>query len=246
MLDNSYLERELMVLGEDVVKYIQSKKILVFGCGGVGGACIESLTRAGVIYLDIVDADTVSKSNINRQIIALNSTIGKMKTDVVADRMLDINPCIEMKKYAIFYGEETYNLIDLAQYDYVIDCIDTVTSKIHLVEECNKLSIPLLAATGTGNRLDPTQFVITDIYKTKNDPLCRVLRSELRKRGIKKLMVLASNEIPTKIPDERKMKDLESGRNIPGSISFVPPVAGMIMASYVIRCFIEEYKKTHL
>lgn len=236
----SIFEREVMVIGEENLNKIQSKHFLIFGAGGVGSACIEALARAGALNIDIVDGDTVSLSNKNRQLIALDSTIGKPKAEVMKSRLLDINSRINVRAINIFYDCNTYSQIDLADYDYVIDCIDTITSKIHIIEECTKLGISLICATGTGNRLDPTQFYVTDIYKTINDPLCRVLRCELKKRRIKKLTVLASHEVPIKIPESLKQQDPESKRNIPGSISFVPPVAGMIIASYVINSIIKK------
>ncbi len=230
-----FLERELMVLGEEGVNKLASKRVLVFGCGGVGGACIEALARAGILNIDVVDGDVVSLSNKNRQIIALDSTLGKSKTTVIKNRLLDINKDINVFEYNLFYIDATYHLIDFTKYDYVIDCIDTVTAKLHIIEECTRLNIPLISSTGTGNRMDPTKFRITDIFNTTYDPLAKVLRSELKKRNIKKLRVLASTEQPIKIPEERKIKDPISKRNIPGSISFVPPVAGYIIASFVVK-----------
>lgn len=236
---SNYLERVQMVLGTDLLDKLANKKVIVFGCGGVGGACIEALCRIGILNIDVVDGDTVSLSNKNRQIIALDSTIGKPKTSVIKSRMLDINSLVKVEEYNLFYNEETYNKIDLAKYDYVIDCIDTVTSKLHLIEECSLKKIPLICSTGTGNRMDPTKFKITDIFKTAYDPLAKVLRSELRKRHINKLTVLASDEAPVKISEDRKIQDPISKRNIPGSMPFVPPVAGYIIASYVVKKLLE-------
>lgn len=233
-------EREEMLIGNDNLKKISNANIIVFGAGGVGGACIEALVRAGVCKLTVVDNDVVNKSNINRQLIALNSTIGLKKTEVVKKRVLDINPLCEYKSYDLFYTTDTYDQIDLSAYDYVVDCIDTVSSKIHIIEECFKLGIPHIICTGTGNRLNPLDFEICDIFKTSNDPLCRILRKELKLRGIKKCMVLASKELPMNIPDDRKKIDEESKKNIVGSISFVPPVAGMIIAGYVIKELIKK------
>lgn len=231
----AFLEREIMLLGEELVTKITNKKVIVFGCGGVGGACVEALARTGVGHIALVDGDTVSLSNKNRQIIALDSTMNRPKTEVLKERILDINPCATVETYQLFYIDETYDLIDLKQYDYVIDCIDTVTAKLHLIEECYKQNIPLISSTGTGNRMDPTKFYITDIFNTTYDPLAKVLRQELRKRKIKKLTVLASKEQPFKVPDERKIQDPISKRNIPASIAFAPPVAGYIIASYVFK-----------
>ena len=230
-----FLQRTNMLLKDSQTTKISNAKIIVFGVGGVGGACCEALARCGVLNITIVDNDTVSVTNKNRQIIALNSTIGKKKTEVMKERILDINPLCHVETFDLFYNASTYDQIDLSKYDYIVDCIDTVTSKLHIIEEATRLNIPLIVSTGTGNRLDPTKFYITDIYKTEGDPLAKVLRTELKKRRIKKLTVLASSELPVKISEEKKIVDPESKRNVPGSISFVPPVAGYIIASHVIK-----------
>lgn len=234
-----FLERVQMLIGIDKINLLNNKKIIVFGCGGVGSAAIEALARAGVGNIDFVDGDVVSVSNINRQLIALHSTIGENKVDVVKKRLLDINPSGNFNGINLFYSKETFHLIDLKKYDFVVDCIDNVTAKLYIIEECSRNNINLIVSTGTGNRLDPTQFYITDIFKTTYDPLARILRIELKKRGIKKLTVLASREIPVQIPEENKKKDPITNKNIPASISFVPPVAGYIIASFVINKLIK-------
>lgn len=235
----SFLERTEMLIDSEQLNKIKNAKILLFGVGGVGGACAEALVRAGISNIAIVDADTVSESNKNRQIIALDSTIGKKKTEVMKNRLLDINSECNVEVFDMFYAKDTYHLIDLSKYDYIIDCIDTVTSKIHIISECTRLNKKFIVSTGTGNRIDPTKFYITDIYKTEGDPLAKVLRKELKDRRIPKCKVLASKELPIKVLEEKKIKDEVSNRNVPGSISFVPPVAGMIIASYVFNDLIK-------
>lgn len=230
-----FLLRTNMLLKDYQMNNIKKAKVIVFGLGGVGGSCSEALVRAGIENIAIVDNDIVSITNKNRQIIAFDSTVGSKKTEVMKNRIIDINSNCNVEVFDLFYNKDTYNLIDLSKYDYIIDCIDTVTSKIHLIEEANNLNIPIIVSTGTGNRIDPTKFYITDIFKTEGDPLAKVLRTELKKRGIKKLTVLASKELPIKIEEDKKIIDEESKRNVPGSISFVPPVAGYIIASHVIK-----------
>ena len=224
--------RTKMLIGEEAINKLKTKKVIVFGCGGVGSFTIEALARAGVGNIDIVDNDIVSITNINRQIIALNSTIGKLKVDVMEERILDINPMCNVKKYPILYNKDTYDLIDLNKYDFIIDAIDTITSKIYLCEYAINNNLNIISSMGTGNRLDPLKFEITDLFKTSYDPVAKVMRYELRKKGIKRLTVLASKEIPL-IPKE--LINDSNKRQTPASISFVPSTAGLIIASYVIK-----------
>lgn len=222
--------RTKLLIGNDTFGKLKNSKVIVFGVGGVGSFVCEALARSGVGNITVVDNDTVSETNINRQLIALTSTIGLPKVDVMAARIKDINPDCVVTAHNCFYTKEKE--IDISGYDYIVDAIDTVTSKLTLIEEATLYSIPILSCMGTGNKLDPTQFEISDIYKTSVCPLARVIRRELKARGIKKLKVLYSKEEPIK-PSEST--EATSKRQIPGSMSFVPPVAGMIIAGEVIK-----------
>ncbi len=202
--------------------------------GGVGSYVVEALARSGVGALDIVDNDKVAVSNINRQIIALHSTVGLDKVDVARERILDINPECKVETHKCFYLPESASEFDFSSYDYVVDAIDTVTAKIDIIMKCIELGTPIISSMGTGNKLDPTKLVVTDIYKTEVDPLAKVMRRELKKRGIKKLKVVYSTEAPIKpSADAELIKDDQ--RPAPGSIAFVPSVAGLIIAGEVIR-----------
>ena len=216
--------RTINLIGQDAFEKLKAKKIIVFGVGGVGGYVVEALARCGIENIDVVDNDKVSISNINRQIIALHSTIGENKVDVIEKRILDINPKINIKKYNLFYDENTKEEIDLSGYDYIIDAIDSTKSKLLLIELANKLNKKIISSMGTGNKLDPTKFEISDIYKTSVCPLARVMRNELKKINIKKLDFLYSKENPVKNND-----------NTVSSISFCPSVAGLIIASFVVK-----------
>lgn len=238
------LTRTEILIGKENIEKLKNSSVIIFGVGGVGSFCVEAIARCGVSNIHIVDDDTISITNINRQIIATHSTIGKDKTEVVKQRILDINPNANVTISKIFYTKDTVNTIDLSKYDYVIDAIDTISSKILLVEEATKLNIPIISSMGTGNKLDPTKFVVSDIYKTSMCPLAKVMRYELKKRGIKKLKVVYSTEKPIKpapinIDENAKstspFRDTNKRRETPGSISFVPSVAGLIIASQVIN-----------
>ena len=224
-------ERTAMLLGEEALLKLQNAKVAVFGVGGVGGYVVEALARAGVGTLDLIDSDMVSESNINRQIIALHSTVGQYKVDAAAARVRDINPQIQVKTYAVFYQADTAHLVDFSKYDYVVDAIDTVSGKISLIERANEANVPVISSMGAGNKLDPTQFEVADISKTSVCPLARVMRRELKKRGIEHLKVVYSKEEPTPSP----IIDEESGKNVPGSVSFVPSVVGLIIAGEVVK-----------
>ena len=210
----------------------------------MGGFCVEALARAGVGTLHLYDDDTVSESNLNRQIAALHSTVGQPKAEVVAERIRDINPDCKVEAIRMFYLPQNADQVDLSQYDYVVDCIDTVAAKLELVSRCTALQVKIISAMGSGNKLDPTAFEITDISKTQGCPLARVMRKELRKRGIQHLKVVYSREEPlspvqpieTEVPAGTDTRPGSTARrDTPGSISFVPAAAGLVLASAVIR-----------
>ena len=224
-MEDSIYTRTLAVIGEEAVERLKNSSVIVFGVGGVGGFAVEALARVGVGKIAVVDMDTVAPSNLNRQIIAAHSTLGMPKVEAIKQRIVDINPTCDVETYEIFYSEENADEIDLTAYDYILDCIDSVKSKLYLIEKSIKLGTPIISSMGTGNKLDPTRLTVTDISKTYNDPLSKVVRCELRKRGINHLKVVFSDEEP---------KSVKRGRT-PGSLSFVPSAAGLIMASAVVR-----------
>ena len=223
--------RTAFLLGEEGVEKLKKSRVAIFGIGGVGGYVAEALARSGVGALDLIDKDVVSVSNINRQIIALHSTVGRKKTEVMAERVKDINPAINVKTYDVFYLPETANEFVFSSYDYVVDAIDTVSGKIALVEQAKAANIPVISSMGAGNKLDATAFEVADITKTSVCPLARVMRRELKKRGIEHLKVVYSKEepLPSSVVDE------DSGKPVPGSIAFVPSVVGLIIAGEVIK-----------
>ena len=223
--------RTEMLFGKENIEKLKNKKVIVFGIGGVGGYVCEALARTGIGKIDLVDNDTVSESNINRQIIALHSTVGKYKTEVMRERMLDINPSIEVNIFNTFYTPEASNQFDFSNYDYVVDAIDTVSGKIELVLQAKNAGAKIISSMGAGNKIDPCAFKVADIYKTSVCPLARVMRAELKKRGVKKLKVVYSEEYPVISAD----KATESGKRIPASCAFIPSVAGLIIASEVIK-----------
>lgn len=228
--------RTEMLIGKDALATLKKSRVAVFGAGGVGGYVIEALARSGVGAIDIIDNDTISVSNINRQIIALRSTIGLLKTEVVKKRVEDINPECKVTVYETFVLPENIDTFDFGKYDYVVDAIDTVSGKLAIIEKAYNEGVPVISSMGTGNKLDPTKFSVTDISKTSVCPLARVMRYELKKRGIKKLKVLFSTEEPIKPNTEKD----ERGKVPPGSISFVPSVAGLIIGGEVIKDLIKE------
>ena len=221
--------REELLLGADAVKKLNNSAVALFGVGGVGSFAAEALARAGVGKIALIDSDTVNESNINRQLIALHSTVGKNKVDVMRERILDINPKAQVITHNEFYLESNYDFIDFNDYDFIIDAIDTVSAKLHIICRAKQAGIPVISCMGTGNRLDPTKFSITDIFKTEGCPLARVMRTELRKRGVRSLPVVFSQE-----QAKRHSSVPKDDRTI-GSISFVPSCAGLIAAGYVIR-----------
>ena len=229
--------RTELLLGEEALERLKKARVAVFGVGGVGGYAVEALARSGVGALDLIDNDTVALSNLNRQIIALHSTIGQHKVDVAKARVHDINPDCEVRVYKTFYLPETAEEFDFSAYDYVIDAIDTVKGKLGLAQQAQDAGTPIISSMGAGNKLDPTAFEVADIYKTSVCPLARVMRCECRKRGIKKLKVVYSKEAPVR----PKTVSEETGvrRDIPGSLAFVPSVAGLILAGEVIKDIIK-------
>ena len=212
------------LIGSDNLLKLKNKNVIIFGLGGVGSYVAEALARCGVGKMTVVDKDTVDITNINRQLYALHSTVGKNKADVAKERILDINPLCNVTAVVKMYLPENSDEFNLAQYDYIIDAIDNVTAKIDLAIKSQEMNIPIISSMGTGNKLDPTAFRITDIYKTDTCPLCRVMRRELKSRGVKKLKVLYSTEIPK-----------NDGERTPASISFVPSTAGLIIAGEVVK-----------
>ena len=220
-----------MMLGEEAVNRLKTSHVAVFGVGGVGGFVTEALARAGVGKLTLIDSDKVSVSNINRQIIALHSTVGRPKVEVIKERMLDINPDCEINAYNVFYLPENADQFDLSGYDYIADAVDTVAAKLEIAERAYKEGVPVISAMGAGNKTDPTRFEIADISDTTVCPLARVMRRELKARGIKKYKVVYSKEEPRK----SGVTDPESGKAIPGSLSFVPSAMGLIMASAIVN-----------
>lgn len=225
--------RTEMLLGSEAMKDLAKKRVAIFGVGGVGGYVAEALGRTGIGSLDLFDNDTVSLSNINRQIIALHSTVGMPKVSVMKNRLLDINPQIIVQANALFYSKETADSVDLSVYDYVVDAIDTVSAKIELIERCSVLNIPLISSMGAGNKINPFAFEVTDIYKTSVCPLARVMRYELKKRNIPSLKVVYSKEKP--LPVSVSSEESQTKKRSPGSIAFVPSVVGLLIASEVVK-----------
>lgn len=232
-MDHEFSRTEKLI-GKDAIEKLASCRVAIFGIGGVGSYVMEALARSGVGHFDLIDNDTVNITNLNRQIIATHDTIGKFKVDVAKKRILGINPKAEVSVYKTFYLPENSYQFDFSSYDYVIDAVDTVTAKIEIIVNAETRNIPVISCMGTGNKLNPTLFEITDIYKTSVCPLAKVMRRELKKRGVKKLKVLYSKEEPIK-------QDIDSGEKpTPASISFVPSVAGLIIAGEVIKDLIER------
>ena len=227
--------RTALLIGDKGVEKLKNARVAVFGIGGVGGYVVEALARSGVGALDLIDKDTVSESNINRQIIALHSTVGRLKTEVAAERARDINPNVTVRTHNVFYLPETADSFDFSQYDYVVDAIDTVSGKLALIEQAKKANIPVISSMGAGNKLDATAFEVADIAKTSVCPLARVMRRELKKRGIEHVKVVYSKEEPL----ASSVTDEESGKAVPGSIAFVPSVVGLILAGEVIKDLIK-------
>ena len=228
--------RTALLLGDSGIARLNNARVAVFGIGGVGGYAVEALARSGIGALDLIDHDTVSLSNINRQIIATHDTVGRRKVDVAKERILSINPDCCVRTFPVFFLPDTVDTFDFSQYDYVVDAIDTVTAKLLLAEKTYAAGVPLISAMGTGNKLDPTAFEVTDINKTTFCPLARIMRKELKKRGIPHLKVVYSQE-PAMTPgvDSDEPMELAGRKPVPGSTAFVPAVAGLILAGAVIK-----------
>ena len=237
-MDQIFSRTELL-LGSDAMARLAKARVAVFGVGGVGGYCVEALARAGVGAIDLIDDDTVSPSNLNRQIIALHSTVGKFKVDVMSERIRDINPECTVRTYKTFFLPETEDQFDFTQYDYVVDAIDTVKGKLALVMKARAENVPIISAMGAGNKLDPTAFEVADLSKTSACPLARIMRKELGTRGVKHLKVVYSRELPAATDPDGERRGT-ADRPVPGSVSFVPSVAGLIAAGEVIRDLIQK------
>ena len=251
-MDSERLARQELLLGQEGNERLAKSRVAVFGLGGVGAYAAEALARAGVGALDLIDHDTVSASNINRQLIALSDTVGRYKADVMAERVLEINPDCRVRGLKLFYLPDTASEIDMGEYDYVLDAIDTVTGKLLIIERATATGTPVISAMGTGNKLDPTAFTVADLAETSVCPLARIMRKELKKRGIEHVKVVYSKEKPIERKAEREGASEANGdaqegaasggeacekrtKDIPGSVSFVPAVAGFIMAGEVIK-----------
>ena len=224
-MDNRFIRNE-MLFGREITGKLSKKSVAVFGVGGVGGYVAEALARAGIGNITLVDKDTVDISNINRQIIALQSTIGRPKVDVMKERIIDINPNCNVTAKQMFFLPQVADTFDFSKFDYIVDAVDTVTAKLSIIEKAKECGVRIISSMGAGNKLEPTMFTVSDIYETSVDPLARVIRAECRKRGINNLKVVYSKEQPVNI---------KANKNIPASNPFVPPVVGMIIAGEVIK-----------
>lgn len=239
--------RTELLLGSEALDKLEGKRVAIFGVGGVGGYVCEALVRSGIGEFDICDDDDVAPSNINRQIIATNSTIGRPKVEVMKERMLDINPDVKVNVHQCFFLPENADTFPFEEYDYIVDAVDTVTAKLEIIMRAKEKGVPVISSMGAGNKLDPTRFQVADIYKTNVDPLAKVMRRELRKRGVKKLKVVYSTEEPIAANASAEANADTSAaevpahprRSTPGSISFVPSVVGLIIASEVIKDLIK-------
>lgn len=240
--------RTQLLLGGEAMKKLSESRVAVFGVGGVGGYACEALVRSGVGHFDLIDDDKVCLTNLNRQIIATRKTVGKYKTDVMKERMLEINPEVDVTIHKCFFLPENADEFPFSEYDYVIDAVDTVTAKLELVMKCRELNVPIISSMGAGNKLDASAFRVADIYKTKMCPLAKVMRRELKKRGVKKLKVVYSEEKPTRPVEDMSVScrtncicppgaahKCTERRDIPGSVAFVPSVAGLIIAGEVVK-----------
>lgn len=234
---NEFSRTELLI-GAEGVERLKNARVAIFGVGGVGGHAMEALARSGIGTIDVIDDDTVSVTNINRQILATQKTVGKYKTDVAKERILEINPEAHIFTHKMFFLPENANQFEFKQYDYIVDAIDTVSGKLSLAEQAQKAGVPIISSMGAGNKMDPTAFEVADIYETSVCPLAKVMRRELKKRGIKKLKVVYSKEKPL-MPKESEEQMTSARRQIPGSVSFVPSVAGLIIAGEVVKDLLE-------
>lgn len=239
VIERERFTRTKMVIGEEGLNNLQNAHVAVFGIGGVGSYAVESLARAGVGKITMIDFDTIVMTNINRQLHAMEDTIGQYKVEAMKERILRINPDLEVVALKMLYNDETCETIFSGNFDYVIDAIDMITWKLHLIEYCYKNEIPIISSMGTGNKMDPTQFKVADLYSTTICPLAKVLRNELRKRDVKALKVVYSTEVPAK-PEKLDFNPDNPRKQTPGSISFVPSVAGLILTSQVVKDLIER------
>ena len=230
--------RTEMLFGADAMKKLKNSRVAVFGIGGVGGHVVESLVRSGIGTIDLIDNDVVHNSNINRQVVALLSTVGESKVDAFEQRIKDINPDVVVYKHKCFFLPETSDNFEFKNYDYIADCIDTVSGKIELVLKAQEAGVPIISSMGTGNKLNPADLEISDIYKTSVCPLAKVMRQELKKRRVKKLKVVYSKEIPV-IPAEAAIDQI-TGKRLIGSNAFVPATAGLIIASEIVKDIIKK------
>lgn len=236
---NNEFSRTQLLLGQAAMDRLAGASVAIFGIGGVGSYVAEALARSGVGHLAFYDNDQVSLTNINRQLIATHRTIGMAKTQVMRERALEINPAAQVQAHELFYGADTAHLVELAGFDYVVDAIDTVTSKLLLIERCREAGVAIISSMGAGNKLDPTQFQVADIYSTSVCPLAKAMRHELRKRGIPALKVVYSQEMA--LTPLEAAEDKPAGRRaIPGSVAFVPSVAGLILAGEVIKDLVTQ------
>ncbi len=233
-MENQFSRTELL-LGKENMEKLAAARVCIFGIGGVGGYVAEALARSGIGHLELVDNDVICLSNLNRQIIATHETLGQYKVDVMKERILSINPDAEVVTHRCFYLPETQAQFDFTNYDYVVDAIDTVAGKIALVLQAEESGTPVISSMGAGNKLDPAGFQVADIYQTSVCPLAKVMRRELKKRGVKKLKVVYSKELPAAVQNDEESLQSSSRRSIPGSVAFVPSVVGLIIAGEVVK-----------
>lgn len=238
-MDNQFLRTQLL-LGEKAMEKLKNSRVAVFGIGGVGGYVCESLVRSGIGAMDLIDCDTVSVTNLNRQIIATRKTIGKYKVDVMKERILEINPDVRVNVHRCFFLPENALEFPFDEYDYVVDAVDTVTAKIEIIMRAKENNVPVISSMGAGNKLDASMFRVEDIYKTKVCPLAKVMRHELKKRGVKKLKVVYSEEYPIKPSGADEEQSCIKKRVLPGSVAFVPSAAGLIIGGEVVKDLIKN------
>ncbi len=232
---STQFERTELLIGKEGLERLAGARVAVFGIGGVGGYTVEALARSGVGSIDLYDHDIICLSNLNRQIIATHKTIGRYKVDVAGERIKEINPQATVGAYRLFYSADNADAVDLSLYDYIVDAIDTVSSKIQLIIRAKSLNVPIISSMGAGNKMDPSAFVVDDIYNTSVCPLAKAMRKQLREQGVESLKVVYSREAPIKVATGEKR---ESGRPVPGSNAFVPPAAGLVIAGEVVRYLI--------